>query len=135
MKNDDLKNETPTCGNTVLPAVFVGQTLYREIYNRNAPNEIKEVVVGKIGKKYFYLTDWEDHYPINKENLCYEDKNYSQNNFQLYRDKQEILDCRERANLLDKLKKHFDWSGNSNKNTLEQLRVVVDVLGVSENGR
>jgi len=34
MENVDLKNETPTCGNTVLPAVlFVGAKLYRTNYN------------------------------------------------------------------------------------------------------
>ena len=113
-------------------SVFVGQTLYRETYNRDAPGEIKEFVVSKIGKKYFYLIGWENRYPINKESLRYEDKNYTQRSFQLYRNKQEILDRRERADLLNRLKKHFDWSGNSNKNTLEQLRIAADVLGLSE---
>jgi hypothetical protein len=67
--------------------------------------------------------------------LLYESKEYSQHNFQLYRTKQEILDRKERANLISKLKNHFDWQGNSSKNTLEQLRSAVDVLCVGENGR
>lgn len=121
--------------NPVLPAVFVGQILYLERSNRNAPSEIEEVTVQRIGKKYFYLNGWEERYPIGKENLLYESKEYSQHNFQLYRTKQEILDRKERANLISKLKAHFDWHGNSSKNTLEQLRSAVDVLCVGENGR
>ncbi len=40
MENVDLKNETPTCDNTVLPAVlFVGAKIYRTNYN-----EIIEVI-------------------------------------------------------------------------------------------
>lgn len=40
MENADLKNENPTCGNTVLPAVlFVGAKLYRTNYK-----EITEVI-------------------------------------------------------------------------------------------
>ena len=133
----DTKNETPkndfnaTIGNTVLPAVFVGQVLYREKFNRNEPSEIVEVTVGKVGKKYFYLTGREERYPVDKETLQYTDKNYSQSNFQLYRDKQEILDRREKDRLTDVLYKHFHWSGNKHKNTLEQLRKAVEILGLS----
>lgn len=118
-------------GNTVLPAVYVGQVLFREKFNRNAPSEIAEVTVGKVGKKYFYLTGWEGRYPIDKETLKYTDKNYNQSDFQLYRDKQEILDRREKSKLYDLLQKHFNWSGNRSKNTLEQLRKAVEVLGLS----
>jgi hypothetical protein len=115
----------------VLPAVFVGQVLYREHSHRNTPTEIEEVVVSKIGKKYFYLTGWEERYPINKESLKYDDKIYSQNSFQLYRDKQEILDRKEKSKWLDALQKHFNWSGNGSRNTLEQLREAAKVLGLS----
>ena len=125
--NTDISND----GNTMLPAVFIGQVLFREKFNRNAPSEIVEVTVGKVGKKYFYLTGWEERYPIDKETLKYTDKNYIQSNFQLYRDKQEILDIREKSKLYDLLQKHFNWSGNGSKNTLEQLRKAVEVLGLS----
>ena len=125
--NTDISND----GNTMLPAVFIGQVLFREKFNRNAPSEIVEVTVGKVGKKYFYLTGWEERYPIDKETLKYTDKNYIQSNFQLYRDKQEILDRREKSKLYDLLQKHFNWSGNGSKNSLEQLRKVVEVLGLS----
>jgi hypothetical protein len=131
MRNVNLKNEPPADAKPVLPAVFVGQVLYREKSRRNEPSEIVEVTVGKVGKKYFYLTGWEERYPINKETLKHEDKNYSQSNFQLHRDKQEILDRKEKSSLLDKLQKHFNWSGNGSRNTLEQLRQAVEVLGLS----
>ena len=127
----DLENGSPAFAKPMLPAVFVGQVLFREKINRNAPSEIVEVTVGKVGEKYFYLTGWEERYPIDKETLKYTDKNYSQSNFQLYRDRQEILDRREKSKLYDLLQKHFNWSGNGSKNTLEQLRKAVEVLGLS----
>ena len=127
----DLENGSPAFAKPMLPAVFVGQVLFREKINRNAPSEIVEVTVGKVGEKYFYLTGWEERYPIDKETLKYTDKNYSQSNFQLYRDKQHILDRREKSKLYDLLQKHFNWSGNGSKNSLEQLRKVVEVLGLS----
>jgi hypothetical protein len=129
-QNVEGLNVSPAIAKPMLPAVFVGQVLFREKFNRNAPSEIVEVTVGKVGKKYFYLTGWAERYPIDKETLKYTDKNYSQSNFQLYRDKQEILDRREKSKLFDLLQKHFNWSGNGSKNTLEQLRKVVDVLGL-----
>ena len=131
MKKSNDETFNATIGNTVLPAVFVGQVLYREKSTRNEPSEIVEVTVGKVGKKYFYLTGWEETYPVDKETLKYTDKNYSQRNFQLYRDKQEILDRKEKERLTDVLYKHFHWSGNKYKNTLEQLKKAVEVLGLS----
>ena len=131
MKKSNDETFNATIGNTVLPAVFVGQVLYREKSTRNEPSEIVEVTVGKVGKKYFYLTGWEETYPVDKETLEYTDKNYSQRNFQLYRDKQEILDRKEKERLTYVLYKHFHWSGNKYKNTLEQLKKAVEVLGLS----
>ena len=131
MQNDELTTAAAIVGNTLLPAVFVGQVLYREKSRRNEPYEIVEVTVGKVGKKYFYLTEWEERYPVDKETLQYTDKNYSQSNFQLYRDKQEILDRKEKERLTNVLYKHFHWSGNTHKNTLEQLKKAVEVLGLS----
>ena len=129
--NVEPTSVSPAIAKPMFPAVFVGQVLFREKINRNAPSEIVEVTVGKVGKKYFYLTGWEERYPINKETLKYTAKNYSQSNFQLYRDKQEILDRREKSKLYDLLQKHFNWTGNGSKNTLEQLRKAVEVLGLS----
>jgi hypothetical protein len=111
--------------------ISVGQVLYREKRIRNQPSEIEEVTVGKVGKKYFYLTGWQEKYPINKETLEYKGNNYSHNNFQLYRDKQEILDRKEKSSLRNKLQKHFNWSGNGSGNTLEQLRKAAEILGIT----
>jgi hypothetical protein len=111
--------------------IAIGDVLYRVKSNRNEPHEIVEVTVGKVGKKYFYLTGWEGRYPINIETLKYTNEQYSQSNFQLYRDKQEILDIREKERLTDLLYKHFNWSGNKHKNTIEQLRKAAEILGVS----
>ena len=130
-QNVEGLNVSPAIAKPMFPAVFVGQVLFREKINRNAPSEIVEVTVGKVGKKYFYLTGWEETYPVDKETLEYTDKNYSQRNFQLYRDKQEILDRKEKERLTDVLYKHFHWSGNKYKNTLEQLKKAVEVLGLS----
>ena len=129
MQTDSLKDKTPTIGNTLLPAVFVGQVLFREKINRNAPSEIVEVTVGKVGEKYFYLTGWEERYPIDKETLKYTDKNYSQSNFQLYRDRQEILDRREKSKLYDLLQKHFNWSGNGMVIFIQKTFSRYDYLG------
>lgn len=130
-QNVEGLNVSPAITKPMLPAIFVGQVLYREKSIRNEPSEIVEVTVGKVGKKYFYLNGWEEQYPVDKETLQYTDKNYSQSNFQLYRDKQEILDRREKERLTNILYKHFHWSGDKRKNTLEQLRKAVEVLGLS----
>lgn len=127
----DIIPSAQVSANAMLPAVFVGQVLYREKSNRNAPPEIVEVTIGKIGKKYFYLTGLEERYPVDKGTLKYTDKNYSQSNFQLYRDKQEILDRREKSKLLNILQKYFHWSGNASRNTLQELRQVSEILGLS----
>lgn len=119
--------------NKIIQTIVIGQKLYREDSRRNAPVEIVEETVSKVGKKYFYLTGWEERYPISKENLKYEDKNYTQNNFQLYASKEEILDRREKNRLVNLLKKHFSWSTSGADNTLEQLRQVVEILNIQSN--
>ena len=62
MKNVDLKNETPTFGNVLLPAVklCVGQKLWlvRSHHYRNDDRTPKEVTISKVGKKYFELEDY-----------------------------------------------------------------------------
>lgn len=123
---ENLKNETAT-----VPAIFVGQVLYREKSIRNGPSEIQEVTVSKIGKKYFYLTGAGEQFPINIKTLEFTDKIYSQFNFKLYRSKQEILDIKEKSVLRYKLQQHFNLFGNCSKNTLEQLRQAVEVLGIT----
>jgi len=116
--------------NPLLPAVFVGMKLYREIFSRHSPTEIKEYTVSKIGKKYFYLEE-NDRYAIGKETMKYVDKVYGQSNFQLYLTKQEILHNGEIRVLFDKIRKAFDCSYNRSNYTLEQLREASKVLGLS----
>lgn len=123
---ENLKKSSAT-----VPDIFVGQVLYREKSIRNQPSEIREVTVGKVGKKYFYLTCMGEKYPINIKTLEYIDKRYNQFNFKLYGSKQEILDIKETNVLFYKLQQHFSWVGNSRKNTLEQLRQAVEVLGLT----
>ena len=112
----------------VVVVVIVGQILYREKSYINEPTKIEEVTVGKIGKKYFYLTGLEERYPIDKETLRYTDKVYIQNGFQLYLDKQKIIDKNEAATLYTNIQKVFrDYSDN--RLTIEQLRNISDILG------
>lgn len=51
----------------MLPAVFVGQVLYRERTSRYSEPEITEHTVTKIGRKYFEVTGLNDK--INISNL------------------------------------------------------------------
>lgn len=116
MKNDNYPN------------ISIGQILYREKSNRNSLFEIEEFEVSKIGKKYFYLKGLGERFPIRKETLTYECKNYTQHNFKLYKTKQEILDNREKYNLINKLRKHLDWTGDHKNNSLDQLRAAATAL-------
>lgn len=132
MNSEKEVEATPSSGNianAVLPAVFVGMKLYRELSYRNSPTEIKEYTVSKIGKKYFYLEE-ADRYAINKETLKYEDKVYSQSNFQLYRAKEEIEQRWEMNRLYDKVQKRFSHYSHRTV-TLEQLRQIAQILGLS----
>jgi len=110
--------------------IFVGQVLYQEVGSKQYLSGIRKLTVESVGKKYFYTKEAGDSYPIDKNTLLYRNKKYTQSSFQLYRDKQVILDRRERANLINKLRGHFDWAGKSGENTLEQLRSAVAVLGI-----
>ena len=111
----------------LLPAVFVGQFLFREVFSIYSPTEIKSYEIEKIGKKFIYVKNL-DKTPINIEDLKYENKNYSQNNIQFYLTEQEILDKNERQHLIDKIRKTFDWQSNTTNFTLNQLRDVVKTL-------
>jgi hypothetical protein len=110
--------------------IVVGQTLYQEIFNRNAHNTIEEVVVGKVGKKYFYLTGWKERYPIDKKTLEYRSKEYTQSNFQLYRSKQDIIDEREHLGLVRLIESHTRYGGHR-RHSLSELRQVCEIFGIS----
>jgi len=114
----------------LLPAVFVGQLLFREVFSRNSPAKIRSYEVEKIGKKFIYLKNLQNN-PVNIDNLKYESKNYSQNNIQFYLTEQEILDKNERLHIIDKIRKSFDWQSNTSNFTLNQSRDVVKTLMLS----
>lgn len=108
--------------------LFIGQVLYREVYHRKSM-EIKPYTISKIGKKYFYLL--EDHrFAIDIKFLKYQDKNYSQFSFVLYRTEQEIKDRHEKNVIINALQKSFDWQSNANQFTIEQLKEVSVILGL-----
>jgi len=108
-------------------AIEIGQPLYRQMTGRYSNGEIKEYIVEKIAKKYIYLKD-NERYKIQKDTLKYVCENYSQQNFQLYESKQEILDINEKNKLFELIRKSFDWSGNINNFSLEQLREINKII-------
>lgn len=124
------ENNKSTEAKHVLPAVFVGQFLFREVFSRYSLTEIKSYEIEKIGKKFIYVKNL-DKNPINIKDLKYKNKNYSQSNIQFYLTEQEILDKNERQNIIDKIRKSFDWQSNTTNFTLNQLRDVVKTLMLS----
>lgn len=111
--------------------VYVGMKLYKPIYNKEKPLEVKEYTVSKVGNKYFEVEqDYGYIYKYNISNLKYENKMYSQSNIQFYKTEQEILDKHEKEILYNKLRKHFSYGSNyqQNVNTLDELRQVAIIL-------
>lgn len=107
--------------------VFVGEVLYKERTGRYSNGEITEHIVTKIGRKYLECTGLNEK--INISNLMYESKNYSQCNYRLYRDKQEILDENELSRLITKIRYYFSLYGNKNYK-LEHLRKIAEIINL-----
>lgn len=100
--------------------LFIGLKLYRE------DNPEREYTVSKIGKKYFEVAELSrERFFI--ETLKKDGGQYSQNSFQLWRDKQTLLDKKETDMLYSKISKHFSPYINKS-NTLTQLRDVAKIL-------
>ena len=126
LQNNQKSDAAQMGYDTLLPAVFVGQILFREI-NTRYKKAITEHIVTKVGKKYFECSDLRDKITIS--NLKHEDNVYSQRNYQMYRSKQEILDKNEMNSLFQKIKQSFsDYNHNGNF-TIEQLRNIADIVG------
>ena len=129
MKNVDLKNETPTFGNTGSPAVklCVGQKLWlvRSHHYRHDNREPIEVTISKVGKKYFEL-EYYHRCKFEIETL----KQVTETNYvdRCHLTLQEILDEREADKLAGKIKNIFGGYGKP-KLTLDQLRKIMDVVG------
>ena len=111
----------------MIKQIKVGDTLYREKGGGNIPLKMVEYKVEKIGIKYLYLEDL-DRYPINKDTLKYENKEYSHSNFQLYRTAQEILALRERRYFIAGIGEFFRMYNWSNNLTMEQLIKINDII-------
>lgn len=99
----------------------IGQILYR----RNG-DSVKEYEIEKIGRKYFYTK--RSDYPISKETLKYESKEYSQYNFQLFLDKQTILDKTERDKLFNNIGLLFRNYTVPDCLTLPILRTISNII-------
>jgi hypothetical protein len=104
---------------------YVGQKLYIDRGKR-----IEEVTISSIGKKYFYLERYFKRNPIDKETLTYKSKDYSDANFTLVKDKQEILDRKEKSLLIGEIRNCFVWNGKGNNLSLEDLRKISEILKV-----
>lgn len=101
----------------------IGTVLYRE----SKTGIILQEVVNKVGRLYFECEGDYKGLKYNLNTLKYESKMYSQNNIQLYRTKQEILDLNEHYLLMVKLKNMFG-SWQTPKISLEQLRSIHKIL-------
>jgi len=126
-----MKNNSHVDKNSLLPDIFVGQVLYKEVMRKNVQQGIVEVTVKKVGRRYFYVCG--EKFPIDKETLEYTDKKYVNGGFKLYRYKQEINDRYEKAKLFNALREHFTFVNfyhHNDKYTLEQLRQVCEILGL-----
>ena len=87
--------------------------------------DLKEFVVSKIFNKYFECEDRWGRFVI--ETLKFDCPNYTQNQFQLYVSKQEILDIKERQELVSEIKKIF-WGWGKINLSLEQLRKISEII-------
>ena len=125
VSNEEQSNNA----NVLLPSVklCVGQTIWivPSHYYRSDNKEPKEVVISKVGRKYFEL----DGYPRSKFNIeTLKEENETNYKSQCYITLQEILDEREAERLTNQLKNIFGTYGRVNL-TLEQLRKISDVVG------
>lgn len=105
----------------------VGQKLWiivPEYRNQAPPNDPKETVITKIGRKYFEVDAARD-VRFDIETLRdTRDANYK---YLLYLTLQEILDEREQAQLQDKIGKAFSWM-SIKRHSLDQLRRINQII-------
>ena len=107
------------------PTVYVGMNLYRSVTSRYYPIEIREYTVSKIGRVYFEVNELpRDRFEIST--LRRYDKNFSQNCFQLYRTKEEILDRIEKQTLQAKVRKFFYDNSPISLNQLREINNIIE---------
>jgi len=100
----------------------VGQNLYT-IYNG-----IKACPIIKVGFKY--LTVKLDYWEVKVDFTNLIEKVDYGSRKQFYLTEQEILDKAEKDDLIRKLHKHFDLWGKCRNNSLDELRKIVEILGL-----
>lgn len=106
----------------------IGKKVYIPVYERNSKPSIKEAVITKIGKKYFYLNNDEKNHPVLIIDNTYHCKNYSQYNFTVYESEKEITDIWDLKFIAEKISKFFSWSGNYKHLTIDQLKEIERII-------
>jgi hypothetical protein len=107
----------------------IGDTLYRPIFDRrtSAFLRIETVTVNSIGKKYFTTEEYHDRTKFEIETLKHINKDFSQNNIQLYKSIEEI-ELGEQKKSLKKEIDLFFFDYKSSTLSLEQLREIKKII-------
>ena len=113
----------------------VGQRVYLKPINNalRYGNEIRECVVIKVGRKYFYAYkpgEREDFATKFNLETMFNVTTYSPD-WKVYLSKQDIIDERESEELTASIRKQFDHYGKS-KLTLDQLRHIKRIIDGGE---
>lgn len=85
--------------------------------------DLKEGVITKKGRKYFYVND--EKFDLETLKNVNSDCNSA---WVLYFSKQDYFDEQEKKQLLVKFRKLFDWSGSGENLTLEQLKEMARIV-------
>ena len=122
--------------------INVGDVVYAPVYGRGggmSPSLIRidKYTVKRKGLKYLYVTfeSWKSETKINKDTLKYVSEQYSQNNKQFFRTKEEILLLHEELTLLSDIKqffyRHYSQPGDEGSLSLESLREIAKILSIN----
>ena len=107
----------------------VGEALFAVWVNsRGLEKECKEVVVTKVGRKYFYVSDlvWEPKFHIE---TWRENDNFGIGTWKLYETKQAYLDEVEADRIYQTIKSNCFGSWNNKiKLSLDQLRRIQQII-------
>lgn len=120
------------------PKPEVGQILYRlnigNAVSRFRPQELTEVVVKKVGRKYFYVGEKDCPEHMNRKyylkNWEHENGGYSATS-ELFASKQEYFDKEEAFRISGKLRSAFGGL-HSTRLTLESLKKIEAILDAED---
>jgi hypothetical protein len=107
--------------------IEIGTTFYRLLTKRDGTSTIVEYTVTSVGKKYFYCDD-NSRQKFDITTLFYKDAQYSQDNIQLYRSAQEILDLEEANRLFADIRYNINYNKKASSFTLQQLIDITAIL-------